>query len=243
MKLIQRTRRTAHVLDSKRDQKPIWLFDLDNTLNHTAPKIWPRVHQDMTNYLMRSLNVDEARATQVRAQYWRQYGATLTGMVRNHGTDPHDFLRETHRFPDMAQLVDKQIQLAHNLRRLPGIKIVLTNAPVAYANQLLRCIELHRVFDAVICIEHMQFTGRWQPKPDDSMLRRLLARLKIQASRAILIEDTVENLHSANRCGIGSVWVRSMAMQRNKNPFVAGRARKVSVQVQSVRNLMRLART
>ena len=194
----------------------------------------------MTQFVATTLDIDTDQASQVRTQYWRQYGATLTGMVLNHGVDPHHFLRETHQFPDMADIVTAKPQLAKLLRSLPGTKIILTNAPREYANSVLRSAGLHRVMDAVICIEDMQFAGRWQPKPSDAMLRRLLAKLKISAHRTMLIEDTLENLHSARHCRVRTIWARSMSTQALRTPQRAGRGRKVSVQVQSVHALKRL---
>ena len=220
---------------------PVWLFDLDNTLNDSSTHILPRVNRAMTEFVAKTLNVDLDEASSIRTKYWRQYGATLTGMVLNHGVDPHQFLRDTHQFPDMAQIVKPKPQLANLLRSLRGTKIILTNAPREYALSVLRSAGLHRIMDAIICIEDMQFAGKWQPKPSDAMLRRLLAKLKISAGRALLIEDTLENLHSARHCGVTTIWARAMSMQALKTPQRAGRGRKVSVQVQSVNALKRLA--
>jgi putative hydrolase of the HAD superfamily len=219
----------------------VWLFDLDNTLHHASLKILPRVNLDMTAYVSKFLNLSDEQAQVIRKQYWRQYGATLTGMHRRHGVDPHDFLRETHRFPDMAQLVPFNPSLVNHLRRLPGYKVIFTNAPMDYARSVLKHSGLDKLADAVISIEHMQFRGQWQPKPSPSMLKRLLARLQIKAGRAVLIEDTVANLHGAYQCGVKGIWVRGMSYDKNHNPHRAGRGRKVSVQVQSVRQVRRLA--
>ena len=218
---------------------PVWLFDLDNTLNDSSTHILPRVNRAMTQFVAATLGVDLEQASQVRAKYWRQYGATLTGMVLNHGVDPHQFLRDTHQFPDMTEIVSAKPQLATLLRSLHGTKIILTNAPREYAVSVLRSAGLHRLMDAIVCIEDMQFAGRWQPKPSDAMLRRLLAKLKISPHRAVLIEDTLENLHSAKRCGVRTIWARGMSTQALQKPQQAGRGRKVSVQVQSVQALRR----
>src|SRR3989304_5550667 len=66
---------------------------------------------------------------ELRAYYWRSYGATLLGMMRHHGTDPAHFLRETHAFPDLSNMVVYERGLAAMLRRLPGRKLVRSNAP------------------------------------------------------------------------------------------------------------------
>ncbi|CAJ0791163.1 hypothetical protein LMG7141_02472 [Ralstonia condita] len=188
-------------------QQPVWLFDLDNTLHHASHAIFPQINRLMTAYVARVLGTDEATASQVRVDYWRRYGATILGMVRHHGVDPDDFLAEAHRFDDLRAMVRAERGLAQLLRALPGRKILLTNAPVAYAREVLRHIGLKRAFMREIAVEHMWVHRRLRPKPDPLMLRRLLARERIAPSRAILVEDTLSHLKRYRRLGIGTVWV------------------------------------
>lgn len=218
----------------------VWLFDLDNTLHHASAQILPRVNLAMTDFVAKFLSVDFEQAQHLRKTYWHQYGATLTGMQLRHGVDAHEFLRDTHVFPDLAQLVKFNPQLLKQLRSLPGRKIILTNAPRAYAMGVLRHSGLERAFSQVVCIEDMQFAGRWQPKPSRSMMQRLLAKLRISASKTWLIEDTINNLHGVRRTGVRGIWVRQWSFDKFAKPYRSGAGRKVSVQVQSVKELFRL---
>jgi len=188
-------------------QQPVWLFDLDNTLHHASHAIFPQINRLMTAYVARVLGTDEATASQVRVDYWRRYGATLLGLVRHHGVDPDDFLAQAHTFDDLRAMVRAERGLAQLLRALPGRKILLTNAPVAYAREVVRLIGLKRAFAREIAVEHMWVHRRLRPKPDPLMLRRLLARERIAPSRAILVEDTLSHLKRYRRLGIGTVWV------------------------------------
>ena len=83
----------------------------------------------MTDYVERELGVARDEANRLRTLYWRRYGATLLGLVRHHGVDPHHFLRETHDF-DVAELLRAERGLARLFARLPGRKLLLTNAPL-----------------------------------------------------------------------------------------------------------------
>ncbi|KHK57247.1 5'-nucleotidase [Ralstonia sp. A12] len=188
-------------------QQPVWLFDLDNTLHHASHAIFPQINRLMTAYVARVLGTDDATASQVRMDYWHRYGATILGMVRHHGVDPDDFLAQAHHFDDLRAMVRAERGLAQLLRALPGRKILLTNAPVAYAREVVRLIGLKRAFAREIAVEHMWVHRRLRPKPDPLMLRRLLARERIAPSRAILVEDTLSHLKRYRRLGIGTVWV------------------------------------
>ncbi|MCK4123820.1 pyrimidine 5'-nucleotidase [Ralstonia pseudosolanacearum] len=188
-------------------RQPVWLFDLDNTLHHASHAIFPQINRLMTAYVARVLGTDEATASRVRVDYWRRYGATILGMVRHHGVDPDDFLAQAHRFDDLRAMVRAERGLAQLLRALPGRKILLTNAPAAYAREVVRHIGLRRAFAREIAVEHMWVHRRLRPKPDPLMLRRLLARERIAPTRAILVEDTLSHLKRYRRLGLSTVWV------------------------------------
>lgn len=183
--------------------EPIWLFDLDNTLHDASPHIFPHLHRSMTAFLMAELGLDEAQASALRIRYWRRYGATLHGMMRHHGTDPHRFLRETHHIPDLAQKLVFDRALLPALRRLPGRKIIFSNAPLHYAEAVLDLMAIRKAFDGVFAIEH----ARFQPKPAISAYLALLRRHGLDPRRCIMVEDSWENLRTARRLGMGTVLV------------------------------------
>jgi FMN phosphatase YigB (HAD superfamily) len=87
--------------------------------------------------------VDRAEADRLRRHYWLRYGATLLGLVRHHGIDPHHFLHETHDF-EVAELLRAERGLGQLFARLPGRKVLLTNAPARYASAVVRALAIHR---------------------------------------------------------------------------------------------------
>lgn len=222
---------------------PVWLLDLDNTLHDAMPVVFPRINRAMTAYVARELSLDEREAGALRAHYWQRYGATLLGLVRHHGIDPHHFLRETHPFPDLERIVRRDHRLADALRRLPGRRIVVTNSPLHYASRVVRALGIAARIDSIVSIEAMSFAGRWQPKPSRPMLRRLVARLRVPAARCVLVEDTPANLAAARRVGLRTVLVTGIS-HRPFHPARrtrAGASKRIDVQVQSVAHLPRKA--
>jgi putative hydrolase of the HAD superfamily len=180
-----------------------WVFDLDNTLHNASPHIFPHINRSMTAYLQEHLQLGEEEAGRLRAHYWRSYGATLLGMMRHHGTDPGHFLRETHAFPNLSNMVVFERGLAAMLRRLPGRKLVLSNAPRAYATAVLQLLGIEGQFDAVHSIES---TG-YQPKPSIAAFHSLLRTHGLTAARCVMVEDSIDNLRPAKRLGMKTVWV------------------------------------
>jgi putative hydrolase of the HAD superfamily len=194
------------------NKTPLWLFDLDNTLHNASHAIFPAISQNMNVYIGRILQraglaCDAASVNALRRQYWQRYGATLAGMMRHHAVRAEDFLREAHRFDDLSQMIRAERGLAHLLKRLPGRKILLTNAPRAYSKSVMRHLGLHRHFSRHISIESMQVHRQLRPKPSRQFLRKLLSTQRVAAGRCILVEDTVENLKAAKQLGMRTAWM------------------------------------
>ena len=154
---VRRSRRTA-----AHDDGLLWLFDLDNTLHDTSHAIFPRIDHGMTMAVAETLGVDIDTANHLRRKYWKRYGATMIGLVRHHGVDPHEFLHRSHDF-DVNPLVRAEKALAYKLRQLPGRKVLLTNAPLEYARAVLRRLGILRQFDSLWAIEHMRLHGEFRP--------------------------------------------------------------------------------
>ena len=206
--------------------KRVWIFDLDNTLHDARQRIFPAMHEQINAYLRRYFGVDEAGANQIRERFWRTYGTTLNGLMRHHGADPRHFLRETHVFPELAEMVVHENALKHALALLGGRKLVFSNAPRHYVTEVLRIMGLGRYFDAVYSIEDARYRG----KPALHGFHVLLRNHDLDPHRCAFIDDALENLRAAHRLGMSTVWV---SRERRSVPYV-------DLRVASVRELPRL---
>ena len=186
-----------------------WLFDLDNTLHNASAHIFPQINRSMMAYICHHLNVDEAEATRLRQHYWQRYGATLTGLMRHHDTDPGHFLHHTHQFPNLKDFMIVERGLKAMLQRLPGRKIIFSNAPHKYTESVLAISGIRRCFDAVYTMERLRF----QPKPDIAGFLHLLKTESLNPRSCIMVEDTLPNLITAKRLGMKTVWVSTCSRQ------------------------------
>jgi len=213
----------------------VWLFDLDNTLHDTSHAIFPYIDRAMTAAVSEFLGVDDVEANRLRKRYWHRYGATVIGMVRHHGIDADAFLARCHDF-DTQKLVRAEKGLAAKLRRLPGRKVLLTNAPLDYARQVLKHLGILQQFKSIWSIEHMRWHTQYRPKPSPALLRYVLAREGIAAHQATLVEDTLANLRSARQVGLRTVFVHHPG-----TPFAGSRYARpayVDLRVNSVSDLL-----
>lgn len=179
------------------------MFDLDNTLHNATPYVFPHISRAMTAYLQTHLDLDQPAADRMRLHYWQRYGATLLGLMRHHGTDPRHFLWHTHQFPDLGRMVLREPGLRAALGRLPGRKLVFSNAPAHYSSAVLDILGISDLFQDVFTIEHTRF----RPKPDAYGFYRLLRKSRLNPANCIMVEDTLENLRTAKKLGMKTVWV------------------------------------
>lgn len=204
----------------------VWIFDLDNTLHDARPHIFPSMHDQMNAWLMRRYGLDEDGANAMRRFFWERYGTTLKGVVRHYGEDPKKFIHETHQFPELDAMVVGESALGHALARLGGRRLVFSNAPRHYVEEVLRALGVARWFDAVYTIE----STRYRPKPAFNGFRFLLRAHNLEAHRCALVDDMPENLRAAKRLGMSTVWVSGDA----RRPHFA------DLRVKSVTELPRL---
>ena len=149
----------------------------------------------------------------------------LTLLAALFAIDPAHFLRETHRFPDLERLIAFEKPVRHALQRLPGRKLLFTNAPLAYAETVLGLTGLDSLFAAVYSVESLNF----QPKPMLAAYRNLLRVERLSPRRCIMVEDSLANLVTAKTLGMKTVWV-STGLRDSPS---------VDVKVRSVRELPR----
>jgi putative hydrolase of the HAD superfamily len=198
----------------------VWIFDLDNTLHDARVQIFPLMHRQINEYLQRHFSVDEAGANAMRTRFWQTYGTTLNGLMRHHGTDPRHFLAETHAFPELADMVVSENAVHHALQRLGGRKLMYSNAPRHYVEEVLRAMGIRRYFDAVYTIEDARYRG----KPALHGFNYILRKHDLDPHRCAFIDDSLDNLRTAHRLGMSTVWVSPV---RRRVSFVDLRVRSV----------------
>jgi putative hydrolase of the HAD superfamily len=163
----------------------------------------------MTAYIGEHLGIDAVEAANLRQDYWQRYGTTLCGLMRHHAIDPQHFLWHTHQFPDLARMIVIEQGLKAMLHRLPGRKILFSNAPFHYAQAVIEIAGVSACFDAIYAVESLRF----QSKPAPGGFRHLLHAERLDPHRCIMVEDSVLNLKTAKRLGMKTVWVSANTRQ------------------------------
>jgi putative hydrolase of the HAD superfamily len=190
-----------------------WLFDLDNTLYPPESGLAARMSPLITDFVesLTGLPRDEALALQKR--YLVEHGLTLRGLMDQHGVDPDQYHAMFHEVPLDCLVPDAALTAA--LRRLPGRRLVFTNADARHAERVLEALDLGGLFDDVFHIGSAEFA----PKPSPLAFERIMAAHAIDPGRTAFFEDIEQNLAPAAELGMTTVLVGPHA-EANRSPFV-----------------------
>ena len=180
-----------------------WVFDLDNTLYPASSGLFPQVQARMNDYICARLGVSMDEAKALRAQYFREHGTTMHGLMAVHRVDPHEFMAFVHDV-DLS-CVPPNPELAAALRNLAGRKLVYTNGSVPHAENLLRHLGIDDLFDDI----HDIVASEFAPKPAAAPFRAFVRRYGVEPTRALMVEDMAKNLAPAAELGMTTAWVKT----------------------------------
>ena len=183
-----------------------WLFDLDNTLYPAESGLMGEIERRMTAYVMRVTGLPRDDAFKLQKEYLAQYGLTLGGLVEHHGVDPADFHTIFHDMPleDVAQ----DIELVAAIARLPGRRLIFTNADAFHAERVLKHLGMTELFDEIFDIG----AAGYLPKPALATFEKINADHGIDPTTAAFFEDSERNLAPAAALGMTTVLVGPHAL-------------------------------
>ena len=180
-----------------------WIFDLDNTLYPESCSLFDQVDRRMGLYVEQLLGLDPVPARTLQKQYFREHGTTLRGLMTLHAIDPRHYLDFVHEIDVSGITHDPALDTA--LSRLPGRKIVFTNASVRHAENVMNRLGIAAHFDGIYDIE----CAGYLPKPALPTYEDFISIHGVNPDRAIFFEDTARNLEPAAAMGMTTVWIET----------------------------------
>ena len=180
-----------------------WLFDLDNTLYSGQTKVFEQVDKKMSKYISEKLKVDIKEAKEIQKSYFYKYNTTLNGMIKNHKIDADEFLDFVHDID--VDFLKKDLNLAQELGKLGGKKIIFTNGSRKHAINITQRIGVDQYFDDIFDIVDSEFI----PKPAIEPYKKLVEKHKIDPNLCVFIEDIARNLKPAYEMGMKTIWIEN----------------------------------
>ena len=194
-----------------------WIFDLDNTLYSGQTQVFSEVDKKMSAFISEKMNVDLVKAKEIQKKYFYEYGTTLSGLMKQDGIDPHDFLEFVHNI-DISWL-PKDLKLREELIKIKEKKIIFTNGSHAHVKNVTKQLGIDGLFDGAFDIVDANFT----PKPHLDPYEKLIKKFDINPNQSILIEDIAHNLEQAKNLGMKTCWLEneeSFAKKDSNKPYI-----------------------
>jgi putative hydrolase of the HAD superfamily len=198
-----------------------WLFDLDNTLYPVESGFMAEIEARMTAFVMRVTGLPHDEAYRLQKSYLAEHGLTLRGLMLNHGVDPADFHALFHDLSLDSLAHDPELVAA--IERLPGRRLIFTNADDVHAERVLARLGLAHLFEDVFHIGSFGFL----PKPDPQAFARMNAEHGVDPAATAFFEDSERNLAPAASLGMTTVLVGPHA-PASTAPFVHHRTEKLA---------------
>ncbi|MBV9993660.1 MAG: pyrimidine 5'-nucleotidase [Caulobacteraceae bacterium] len=182
-----------------------WLFDLDNTLYPPDTGFRTAIEAAITDYTERLTGLPRAEAYALQKRYLAEHGLTLRGLMIHHGVDPDEFHGHLADLP--LEFLARDASLIGALGRLPGRRLIFTNADAGHAGRVMARLGLDHLFDDVFHIGAADFI----PKPDPAAFERLSAAHGVDPESTCFFEDLAGNLEPAAALGMTTVLVGEAA--------------------------------
>ena len=183
-----------------------WIFDLDNTVYDINAGVFEKISSRITDFIITALSIPREEANIVRSNMYKKYGLTLTGLMREYGIAPDEYLDYIHDVTHPELKYDEELK--YNLKNLTGRKFIYTNASKNHSKNILSVMGIDAEFEKILDIKATKYLPKPEPKSYNIMLKAF-GISPDQIGNSIFIEDTAKNLRPAKLLGLKTVWIEN----------------------------------
>lgn len=194
------------------------LFDLDNTLYPAERDLFSLIDVRINRYMEEIVAIDPAAVDGLRRRYWKNYGATLQGLIRHHAVNPEDYLDYVHAV-DVGSRLSRDADLRRSLESMGIPSYIFTNGSRCHVDRVVTALGLDDLFEDVFDIR----IANYLPKPNPDPYRQVLAALNLSGEQCVMVEDQPQNLKTAKEFGMRTVLVGSSRGAEELNSYVDAR--------------------
>ena len=190
------------------------LIDLDNTVYPEDSNIFIQIDLKMKSFIAEYLNVSLDEAFKIQKKYFINNGTTLRGLMLYHNVQPKKFLNYVHDI-DLTN-IKKNKELAHELKKYNGKKIIFTNGSDQHAKKVLSQIGLNNTIDNIFDIIKADYI----PKPEILTYQKVINEYYLDPRNTIMIDDLPNNLRTAKELGMKTVLIKKDFLNNNTYDYV-----------------------
>ncbi|KAK8514480.1 hypothetical protein V6N13_063369 [Hibiscus sabdariffa] len=210
------------------------IADLDDTVYPLTSGLSKEVTENIQEYMIEKLEMEEEKVPELCVSLYRQYGTTMAGLKVLtysfsysfvHGRLPYELLK-----PDQF--------LRNLLLSLPVRKVIFTNADKNHAATVLNRLGLEDCFEGIICFETLNPTNEDDSpandsteifdfytystcpdsklelpspkvvcKPLEKAYKQVFEMTNINPQKTLFFDDSIRNIQTGKHMGLHTVWV------------------------------------
>lgn len=204
-----------------------WIFDLDETLYDRENGVLAAMEGRIDSWLAETTGLGPEAVVALRHRMREEHGSTMAALLAEGASDIDAYQRYVHDLPLDGMKPDLPLRAA--LLRLPGRRLVHTNAPGFHAARVLAALGLEGVFEAVFHCEAAEYAL----KPQLEAFTRIIAAHTLDPTTCAFFEDREANLKPAAGLGMVTVLVGAQAAESTAD-WVSYRAPSLTPFLQSI---------
>lgn len=183
------------------------LFDLDETLYQPGTGLWPVLGSRMNLYIHTHLGIPMEQVEELRERYYHTYGTSLRGLQVDYGVNANEYLDYVHDVP-ITDFIRPDKKLQEILAKLPGNKVIFTNANKAHSIRVLKALGVEQFFSSIIDVVDMDPFCKPYPEAFHTAMRLVG---DTDPAHYILFDDSLSNVRTAINIGMSAVHVTPLS--------------------------------
>lgn len=186
-----------------------WIFDMDHTLYPKNTEIMSAFETGFSNHISEIYDIPQEEVAEFLTGLREKHGDARTGLIKEMDFDYDAWARSAcHIVSSRLQKCQHTIEL---LEKLPGRKIICTNAGKLAADNILETIGMTHIFEHIDAYRTRGLTA----KPQMDVYTNLIAEIKADPKTCAFFEDTAHNLKPAHEMGMTTVLVHGDVEQED----------------------------
>ncbi|KAI9257317.1 pyrimidine 5'-nucleotidase [Phascolomyces articulosus] len=186
--------------------KPVFFFDCDNCLYHKNAGILQLMRQRIVDYI-KNMGIPDKEAHTLRAQYFKDYGLALRGLLKHYDIDALEYDRQVDGGLPLDDILKPDTQLKEMLASLTTTrKWVFTNAYYPHAERCLKLLGIDDQFEGMTFADYR--VPDFDCKPEIASYKRAMEEAGVSDPKmCYLVDDSAANVDVAKSLGWTSVHV------------------------------------
>jgi len=172
------------------------ILDCDNTL-YRCDDLFSHIGDKIVEFMQVRLAYPVEKIHDVRRQYWREYGTTLSGLIKHSNVNPKEYLEFIHDVC-LSDFIEHDPNLRPLLLSLNSKIIIMSNAPRKHVLEVLSILGISDIPEKIFGIEDFSYEG----KPFISSYNHVFEKTGLSAEETIMFDDAPQNLVGAKQAGM-----------------------------------------